>query len=235
MKAKQIATTIGAVLALGASVGRADDSSDTAPLSNEVRLGVYYIHYFVKASDISGEYTPSGLGLDLKDTETLYAAYVRRLSSHFDLEVAAGAPPLTKTQGKGPAFLGSVPYNGETLFTARWLAPTVLLNYNFFDESVALRPYIGVGVNYTKFYDRDSTPQGNAVGGGPTSISLPVSVGPAVTAGLSWRITRHWNLHLSYNVADVQSTATADTAGILRTTNVKFWPTAVVASVGFSF
>jgi outer membrane protein len=234
MKARQIATTVGAVLALSAAGARAD-SSDTTPPSNSIRVGLYYLHYFTHADDLSGPFTPGGLNVSLEDTETLYLAYVRRLSAHFDVELAFGVPPLTKTDGKGPTSVGSVPYNGQTLFTARWLAPTALLNYNFLDESAPLRPYVGVGVNYTRFYDRQSTAAGNAVGGGPTSISLPVSVGPAAVLGLSYRISEHWNLHASYSVSDVRNTATADTGGILRTTNAKYWPTALVVSVGFSF
>ena len=85
---------------------------------------------------------------------------IRRLNSYLDLELAFGVPPNTKTIGKGPATLGSVPYNGQTIATAKWLAPSALLEYKFFSESAALRPYIGVGVNYTSFYDRQVTAAG---------------------------------------------------------------------------
>src|SRR5580693_4391557 len=84
---------------------------------NGVGLGWYFIFYHVYASDLSGPFTPAGLGLDVKDTNTLYAAYFRRLSEHFQLELAAGEPPLTKSTGKGPATLGSVPYNGQVITT----------------------------------------------------------------------------------------------------------------------
>ena len=57
----------------------------------------------------------------------------------------------------------------------------MLLEYNFLNENSPFRPFLGVGVNYTTFYDRDSTAAGNAASGGPTKISLTSSVGPAVT------------------------------------------------------
>ena len=77
-----------------------------------------------------------GSTCEVKNTQTAYFAYIRRLTSHLDLEIAFGVPPKTKTEGKGPATVGSVPYNGLTIATA-WLAPSALLEYKLFDESHA--------------------------------------------------------------------------------------------------
>jgi len=219
-----------ALLALTGAVAHADGVPD-----NTVRVGLYYIHYHSSADDISGPYVPTGLNLSVNDVETLYLAYVRRLSAHFDLELAAGYPPLTKTEGRGPAQLGSVPYNGQVISTARWFAPTLLLNYKFFDEEHAWRPYLGVGINYANFYDRRSTAAGNAASGGPTSISLPVSVGPAATAGMRYQLPDRWSLYLSYSVSVVKSKLTADTAGVVRTSDISFGPRALVFAAGYSF
>src|SRR6202030_3424137 len=97
-------------------------------------------------------------------------------------------PPLKTRAGGGPATLGSVPYDGQVIATARWIAPTVLLEYKFLSENSRFRPYIGVGVNYATFYDRDSTGQGNAISCGPTKLSLTSSVGPAGTVGVRYNI-----------------------------------------------
>ena len=209
--------------------------ADEDVLSNNFRVGAYYITYDTSADDLRGPYVPPGVGIKLKDVVTPYFAYVRRLTPHFSTELALGAPPLTKTYGKGPAKLGSVPYNDQEIVTARWLAPTLLLNYTFFDESARLRPYIGAGINYTRFYSRQSTAAGNAIGGGPTSISLTSSVGPAVTMGLSYRLTRHFFLYGSLSASQVHSDLTANTAGVLRKTHVEFGPRAAVLAAGYSF
>jgi len=209
--------------------------ADEDRLNNSVRLGVYYLTYDTKADDLSGPFVPAGVNIKLKDVTTLYAAYVRTLSDHFVLELAMGAPPLTKTVAKGPATLGSVPFNGQTIVTARWLAPTLLLQYVFLDDSYRFRPYIGAGINYTKFYSRQSTPAGNAIGGGPTSISLTSSVGPAGTVGVSCRITHHFYVYASASASEVDSDLTANTAGVIRRTHVSFGPRALVVSAGYSF
>jgi len=225
---KTVAVTT--LLALAISSAQADSVPD-----NSIRLGVYYVQYHSHADDISGPFVPAGLNLHVNDIETLYIAYVRRLSEHFDLELAAGYPPLTKTEGRGPETLGSVPYNGQVISTARWFAPTLLLNYKFFDDSHAWRPYVGIGVNYVHFYDRQSTAAGNAAGGGPTSIKLPDSVGPAATVGMSYHLRDRWSLYASYSVTVVKSRLTADTAGVMRTSEISFGPRALVVAAGYSF
>jgi len=220
-----------ALLGLAATgVAQADTAHKT-----EVRLGLYIVQYDAKANDITGPFAPSGLNLNVKDVNTGYFAVARTLSPHFVLELAAGVPPKTETVGKGPATVGSVPYNGQVLSTAKWFAPTLLVNYVFRDESAALRPYVGVGVNWTHFYDRQSTAAGDAVTGGPTQISLTNSLGPSATVGLSYHLQDRWSLYASYSITKVRSDYVGNTAGQLRKTHIDFNPAAWVFSVGYSF
>jgi len=223
-----------ALFSASASLCQAAFCADTAP-PNEIRAGLYALFYDASAQNISGPYAPAGLNLSVKNVQTLYLAYVRTLTDHFNLELALGYPPITKTYGRGPSMLGSVPYNDVELSSARWAAPTLLLNYKFLNENYALRPYLGAGINYVDFYDRDSTTAGNAASGGPTQISLSRSLGPAVTGGLSYRLAPNWALYASYSYSRVRSDLSADTAGIIRTTRISFAPGALVVSAGFSF
>src|SRR3984893_3421504 len=105
---------------------------------NSFRVGSYTVFYHTHADDITGPFVPAGVNLKAQDLETLYVGYVRRLSPAFSLELALGYPPLNKVEGKGPASVGSVPYNGQVVSTARWLSPTVLLEYNFLSEDSQL-------------------------------------------------------------------------------------------------
>jgi outer membrane protein len=209
--------------------------ADGDRLNNSVRAGAYYIWYDTTADDLRGPYVPEGVNIKLKDVVTPYFAYIRTLTDHFNVELAFGVPPLTKTEGKGPATLGSVPFNGQTIVTARWFAPSLLMNYVFRSESARLRPYIGAGVTYVKFYSRQSTAAGNAVGGGPTRIDLTTSVGPAVTAGLTYQLSRHFYVQGSVSASQVDSDLTANTSGVIRKTHVSFNPRAVIVSAGYSF
>jgi outer membrane protein len=232
MQARNVAVALGALILSAAPLTRAADDTD---LDNQFRIGVYYVHYFPQADDISGPFVPPGVNLSVEDLETLYLAYVRRLSPNFNLELAFGLPPLSRIDGRGPATLGSVPYNGVNIGTARWFAPTLLLNYALLDDSHVLQPYVGIGINYTHFYSLQSTAAGNQANGGPTSLSLPTSVGPAATIGLAYHPFHRWSFYASYSASMVHSRLTADTGGLIRTTDIQFWPTTVVVSAGFSF
>jgi outer membrane protein len=202
---------------------------------NSARIGLYSVFYHVKADDLSGPFVPPGANIDANNVETAYLAYVRTIIPHWDVELALGYPPLQKTVGKGPATLGSVPYNGQVIATARWIAPTLLLEYVFLDEGSKWRPYIGAGVNYTTFYDRNSTAAGDAASGGPTKLSLTPSLGWAATAGMAYHIANNWHAYVSYSFSKVTTDLTADTAGVIRTTHINFAPQALVLSVGYSF
>jgi outer membrane protein len=231
MKNSKILAGLG-LLAMG-SAGQAIAKGPA--LDNEIRLGAYIVHYDAKADDLTGPYVPPGVNVDVNDVTTTYFAYLRRLSPHFVGQLSAGVPPKTETVGKGLATVGSVPFAGQVVSTAKWFSPSIVLNYVFRDESQALRPYLGLGVNYTRFYDLQSTPAGDAANGGPTAISLTSSVGPVFVAGVRWHIKDRWSAYASYDVAQVDSDYVGNTAGVLRRTSIKFRPSTVVLSVGFAF
>jgi outer membrane protein len=244
------ALALAAILPLMFSgAARADDMAPATPpaadapapqpaspvLSNTLRAGYYFVHYSATANNLSGPFTPAGINLSVNNVNTPYFAYLRRITDHLQLEVAAGVPPTTHTIGRGPAFLGSVPFNGQEVATAKWFSPSVLLDYSFFEERARFRPYVGAGFNYTHFYDRYSTAAGNAANGGPTTTDLTDSFGPAGTAGLSYRFTDRISAIASFSIATVRSNYDSNTSGIDRRTTVDFHPTTWVLAVGYSF
>ena len=224
-------TALAAVAALLAgSCARADEA-----YNNSVRLGSYSVFYHTSADDIAGPYVPPGVNLQAENVVTLYGAYVRTLSSRFDVEFTVGWPPLVSTKGVGPAKLGSVPYNGEIVASARWIAPSLLVEYKFLSANSMFRPYIGVGTTFVTFYDREFTAEGQAAAGGPTKLSLTNSIGPSATVGIAGHIAGHWHAYASYSVSRVETDLTANTEGVIRTTHISFGPQALVLSVGYSF
>jgi outer membrane protein W len=216
-------------------LGAASAWADEAPKANTLAVGYYFIFYDVHARDLSGPFTPAGASLDVRNLQTPYFSYFRRVSSHFGVELVAGVPPLTKSEGKGPANLGSVPYNGVVISTARWFAPSLLFRYTLFDESHIVRPYIAVGLNYVNFYNRNSTPAGNAVAGGPTRIELPPSYGIAGNAGLNFALPDHVGLTISYSAARVTTHLSAITGDVVRTSFISFNPQTLVLAATYSF
>jgi outer membrane protein len=234
MKNSKILACSLVLLGCVTSLAWADDSGP----QNTVRLGYYFVFFNSSSTPITGPFVPvetPPLDMTAKNVDTPYIAYIRRLSPHWDAELAFGVPPKTETIGKGPATVGSVPYNGVVLGSAKWVAPTALIEYKFFDEGSPIRPYVGVGVNYTAFEGRQSSAAGDAVGGGPTSIDQTASVGPAGTVGVKFSFAGNWSVIASANYALVRSDITLTTAGVDRTTRVTFDPFAAIVALGYSF
>jgi outer membrane protein len=231
------AVPVALALTAAISIGYTTSACAADVPSNTFRVGMYQIFYHVTAENIQGPFIPSGVNLnvDLKDTQTAYFAYIRRLSSSLDMELAFGVPPTTTTVGKGPAKVGSVPYNGVEISTAKWLAPSLLLEYRLLKEESAFQPYVGLGINYTTFYDRKVTTGGQQVIGGPTRLSLTASVGPVATVGLKYQPHTRWSVFFSYSISSVDTDLKADTAGQIHTTRVHFGPQALVFGAGYSF
>ena len=218
---------------LPATVAHAAGARPERP--NSLRIGYYFVSYNVNGTDLAGPFTTPGLKADLKKVQTPYFAYVRQWTTHFQTEFAFGIPPKTTAVGKGPAHVGSVPFDGQELLTSKWFSPTLLFNWVFFDETSRWRPYLGVGINHTRFNERRIAPSGEAIIGGPTTIELSNSTGLAATAGIAWHLKDAWNVYASYSGSNVVSDLRATTAGIVRTSHIDFNPRTVVISFGYSF
>ena len=108
------------------------------------------------------------------------------------------------------------------------LPPTLTLQYHFMPEA-SVRPYVGVGVNWTIFYSEDAKDSlVNAIG--PTSVSLEDSVGYAFQAGIDIDVSEKVFLNFDVKYIDIDTTATLDTGGLINKVDVDIDP--IVAGVG---
>jgi outer membrane protein len=97
------------------------------------------------------------------------------------------------------------------------------------------RPFVGLGINYTRFYDAESSASGNLASGGPTKIELSDSWGPAAQVGARYKLAENWSVIGTIAVARVKSDLTATTGSITRTTTIDFRPVVYTLAVGYSF
>lgn len=209
---------------------------------NIFRFGVTHVEPHASASDATGPFLlgpPSGVSLDVKNQDTAFFSYARTLDDRFEVELAMGLPPkhdVTARLNPGivPGHIYSA-FQGQTIARIRQVAPTLFLNYKFGEANSTWRPFVGVGVNYTKFDKRESTATGNALNGGPTDLQLKDSWGLALQAGVSYRLNERWSLNASVATAQVKTQLTATTAGAVRNIDIKFRPQVFILSAGYSF
>lgn len=214
----------------------------TAQAQTTVRLGVAHVQPNSDATDATGPFLPgppSGVSLDVKDKTTLFFSVARSITPNVELELAMGYPPTHDVVARlnpsiVPGYVVNA-YQGQTIAKVRQLAPTLFLNYQFGAADSTWRPFVGLGVNYTKFDKRESTAAGNGLNGGPTDIRLSDSWGLAAQVGLSYRMNSQWTLNAAVATARVKTHLTTTTAGIQRELDIRFRPAVFVLSAGYSF
>ncbi len=212
----------------------------TASAQWTVRGGLTHIAPHSSASDAVGPMlpaAPSGISVEVADKATLFLSVAYALDPHMELELALGSPPTHDVNAQIAARLPPhiVAFDGRTLAEVRQIAPTLFFNYKFGDANSQWRPFVGVGVNYTKFDKRTSTAVGNAFQGGPTNIHMKDSWGLAAQVGVSYRINERWSVTGAIATAHVKSVITATTAGVARSMDIRFRPTVLTIAAGYTF
>lgn len=94
--------------------------------------------------------------------------------------------------------------DGTKVGEAKHLPPTFSLQYHF-DTQGAFRPYVGAGVNYTLFFDEDTT--GPLAG---TSLKLDDSVGLAAQLGADIDISETMFINFDVRWIDINTDAELD-------------------------
>lgn len=97
--------------------------------------------------------------------------------------------------------LGDVDLGDVTL-----LPPTLTLQYHFNPEGT-VRPYAGVGVNYTAFFDED-LPAGTTL----TSIDYDASFGLAAQVGADFEVAPDWFINVDAKYIDINTDVTINGA-----------------------
>ncbi len=227
MNLKQSALA-GALVAALALVAGAAHSAD-----NTFHFGVSNINVHSQSPNLTSNgpafLTPQPAGISVGDATTLSLGYTRRLDAHWDFDVLLGVPPTHSISGTGTL----APF-GE-IARIKQAGPTFMFNYNFGEEDSSWRPYIGGGVNFTRFYDATSTASGNIATGGPTKISLTDSMGPAAQVGFAYRFSAQWSLTAAIAAAKVKTNMLTTTGSIERRTEVDLRPVVISAGLAYAF
>jgi outer membrane protein len=169
-----------------------------------VKFGFVYEDVRSRTTGLRGVGVPPGADAKVEDAKTLIGTIDLEVAPNWSLELALGVPPKVKAKATGSvAFLGDV-------LEAKSVSPTFFVNYKFFDAKATLRPYVGLGLNYTKF-----TGIKNPFG---WQVDLSDSSGLAAHAGVDWKLGSHWGLWASVSMVKVETDLTAVGASVLQTT-----------------
>ncbi|WBO22838.1 OmpW/AlkL family protein [Sphingomonas abietis] len=147
-------------------------------------------------------------------------------TKHIGAELILGT---TKHDVSGRGSLDSLGKAGHT-----WvLPPTLTLQYHFLPDG-HIRPYVGVGVNYTIFYSEKAS-DGLQAAIGKTKFGMSDSVGYALQAGVDVDITRRVFVNFDLKYLDIDSTAKLTTGSLVNREHVRLDPLVPGVGIGMRF
>jgi len=126
---------------------------------------------------------------------------VYMVSDSLGVEVLAATPFTHDLKAKGLSAYG---FSTTGLGSVDHLPPTVTLNYFLGGANSLIRPYVGVGVNYTTFFSEDLSYRAKTELGA-RSLDVDDSYGIAYRAGVDFVLGDHWMLNASAWKIDIDT------------------------------
>lgn len=178
----------------------------------------------------------AGVGVDISKETLLFFSLAKDISPQLEIELAAGLPPTSdiavRVAPSAPGVLGQ--FDGRVLAQVRQVAPNLYLNYKFGDAQSAWRPFVGLGLNYTRLSARSASAIGSNIGS-LVHLHIGSSWGLAAQAGMSYKINDKWSAQASVATFRVKSRMTIHVGGIERGVTLRMNPVAAAAGLSYSF
>ncbi|MGB1236761.1 MAG: OmpW/AlkL family protein [Pseudomonadales bacterium] len=156
--------------------------------------------------------TLGSLNAGVKSNSQLGLTATYMLSDHLGLELLAATP-----------FTHDITSNGSVIGETKQLPPTLSVQYYPMQASSAYQPYVGVGVNYTAFFEEQSS-LGN--------LELDDSWGASVQAGIDYHISDNVLLNAAVWYIDIDTDAKLN-GNSVGTVSVDPW--VYMIGVGYKF
>jgi len=144
------------------------------------------------------------------------------------------------TDNLGIELLAASPFSHEVslgelgkIADSKQLPPTLVAQYYFGDPQSVLRPYVGLGVNFTNFYDNEFTQEAKAIG--LDNLSLSNSWGLAAQVGLDYQIDKTWLVNASVWYAQISTDISFDLGADHVVVESDIDPWVYMLSLGYTF
>jgi outer membrane protein len=196
--------------------------------SMSLEVGVTNMAPQVKSGDLSAPAFPNTKA-DVSSATGLTGAFNYMISDNIAVNVPLGLGFKHDVTGAGRA------QGFGRLATVNALPITVLGQYRFGQANASLRPYLGGGLAFVKFYKETGSAALTALtnpGGAGTTLSVESKIAPVIQLGAIYNINEKWFVNAHY----AKTFVTADTKfSTGQTQSIKLNPDALSIAVGYKF
>jgi outer membrane protein len=193
------------------------------------RVGATQIKPDVTSGDLTAP-SLAGTQADIEANTQPTAGLTYMLSDRFSLDLPLA--PGFKHDIVGAGAIGGVGKIGEV----KVLPVTLLAQYRFFDANALLRPYVGIGPTYARFYKARGTATLTGLTGGtpanPTTLNVESRWGATVQLGATYAFSGRWFLDGAVLKTQLKTRNTLSTG---QTLDIKLDPWTYTVGLGYRF
>lgn len=182
-------------LAVAAALGASGAAFAAGQGDFLVRGGVAYVSPTSESESILG-----GNEVEAESATALGLTAAYFVTDNVAVELLASSPFSHDIEGSA----GGI--DGVDVATVRQLPPTLSVQYHL-QLGMPLRPYAGIGVNFTRFFDDDLEQEFRNLGLGFNDIDLKNSWGVAFQLGADYEVTPEWLVNVGLRYIDIDTDA----------------------------
>lgn len=182
--------------------------------------------------DLSGAQL-AGTGVEVDDNTQLLLNVTWMANEHVGVELLAATPFEHNVDSKGLPGLG-LGLSDVEVGSVKHLPPTLTVLWYPMESGAAFQPFIGAGINYTIFFQEDTSGAAQAALGA-RNLELDDSWGLAARAGFDYMLNDCWSLHAGVYYLGIDTKANLDTALGKVGVDVDINPWVYTVGLGYRF
>lgn len=178
------------------------------------------------SNNLTTELGGDTLVIDVDDGTALTLSATYMFTEHWAFDILAASP-----------FSHDITTGGVKIAETKHLPPTFSVQYHFMPDA-KFQPFVGLGVNWTTFFDTKVDPA--LAAGGITDLDLDDSFGLGAQIGADLMLTDKWLINLDVRWISIESDAALSGEAFAPATKVdigtvKIDPWVYAINVGYSF
>lgn len=181
---------------------------------------------FVSANSSSHTNTATDIKLNVSDNQQLGLTGTYMFTDNIGVELLAATPFSHSIDASVPALGAGL---GETV-KVKQLPPSLYVQYYFLDKNAGSRPYIGAGINYTRFFG--ATIKNDII----SDLRVKKhSVGPVINAGIDIKLTDSLYFNTALWYTHIRTKANFKALGADHEVAIKLDPLVAFAGLAYHF
>ncbi len=223
MKKSTLAIILGGALLTGTAV---------AHQAGDVIFRAGAVHVKANSSSNAKSKAATGIDVDLevKNNTQLGLTATYMLADNVGIELLGATPFSHKINAKAKVLESGAEVDLDRVVILKQLPPSLYAQYYFFELTAKVKPYVGAGLNYTRFYHAKS------VSPAVTDLSVKKhSFGPVANLGVDVKLTDNIYFNAAAWYTRIKTTAKFKAAGADHEVKVKLDPVVLFAGFGVKF